>query len=236
MQWRLLLRRCPLRSFTIVGDVAQASAAAGATDWDRALEPVFPGGWRLEELTVNYRTPAQIAEAAERVAVAQGLPITASRAVRSTQWPVDAIRVDAEDIADAVADVVDEDRELHPSGTVAVIAPENRLEAIGASLSRLFGADVGRGPAGLTRPIALISAQDAKGLEFDVVVLAEPAGVLAESPRGAGALYVAMTRPTQRLHVVTSTGLPEGFDPALLDGDARDGVRGDLADASSVDA
>lgn len=236
MQWRLLVRRCPLRSFTIVGDVAQASAAAGATDWSRALDPVFTGGWRLEELTVNYRTPAQIAEAAERVAVALGLPITASRAVRATEWPVDALRVDATDLADAVADVVDEDRELHSAGTVAVIAPEDRLDEIGASLSRVFGRDVGRGAAGLTRPIALISAQDAKGLEFDVVVLAEPAGLLAESPRGAGALYVAMTRPTQRLHIVTTTDLPAGFDPGLLDAAELAGGRGDLAGASSVDA
>jgi DNA helicase IV len=236
MQWRLLVRRCPLRSFTIVGDVAQASAAAGATDWGGALDPVFPGGWRLEELTVNYRTPAQIAAAAERVAVALGLPITASRAVRATEWPVDALRVDPTDLADAVADVVDEDRELHSAGTVAVIAPEDRIDEIGASLSRVFGRDVGRGAAGLTRPIALISAQDAKGLEFDVVVLAEPAGLLAESPRGAGALYVAMTRPTQRLHIVTTTDLPAGFDPALLDAAELAGGRGDLAGASSVDA
>ena len=236
MQWRLLVRRCPLRSFTIVGDVAQASAAAGATDWSRALDPVFTGGWRLEELTVNYRTPAQIAEAAERVAVAQGLPITASRAVRGTEWPVDALRVDPSDLADAVAEVVDEDRELHPGGSIAVIAPEDRMDAIGDSLSRVFGQDIGRGPAGLTRPIALLSAQDAKGLEFDVVVLAEPAELLAESPRGAGALYVAMTRPTQRLHIVTTADLPEGFDADLLDRSGLAGGRGDLADASSVDA
>ena len=69
MQWRLLVRRCPMRSFTIVGDIAQVGSAAGATSWESALTPYFRENWRLEELTVNYRTPAQIAREAERFAV-----------------------------------------------------------------------------------------------------------------------------------------------------------------------
>ncbi|OUD84963.1 hypothetical protein BC477_11170 [Clavibacter michiganensis subsp. michiganensis] len=91
MQWRVLLRRCPLRSFTIVGDVAQASSAVGVTSWQDALGPVLGREWRLEELTVNYRTPARIAEAAERMAIAHGLPVTRSRpsaraSTPSTRW------------------------------------------------------------------------------------------------------------------------------------------------------
>src|SRR5690606_19833580 len=67
MQWRLLVRRCPMKSFTIVGDIAQTSAASGASSWSQALEPFFGDRFELEELTVNYRTPAQIADAAVRV-------------------------------------------------------------------------------------------------------------------------------------------------------------------------
>ena len=63
MQWRLLVRRCPLKSFTIVGDIAQTSSVAGANSWQGALAPLFGDRWQLEELTVNYRTPSQIAEA-----------------------------------------------------------------------------------------------------------------------------------------------------------------------------
>ncbi|WP_227496947.1 HelD family protein [Planctomonas psychrotolerans] len=217
MQWRLLLRRCPLRSFTIVGDVAQASAAAGATSWDAALTPVFRSGWRLEELTVNYRTPAEIAGAAEDMALAHGLPITRSQAVRSSDWPLTAVRVDAEDLLAAVVDVVDEDRETSSSGTLAVVAPERLLEPLFGELSRAFGGEVGAGADGLSRTVAVLSAQDAKGLEFDAVVVVEPAGIVDESPRGAGGLYVAMTRPTQRLHLVTTADLPvglAGFEPA----------------------
>lgn len=211
MQWRLLLRRCPLRSFTVVGDVAQSSAAAGATSWDAALTPVFRDGWRLEELTVNYRTPSQIAGAAEDMAIAHGLPITRSRAVRSSEWPIGTVRIDADDLFAAVADVADEDRELYPNGTLAVIVPERLLDPLFAHLSSVFGSAVGQGADGLTRPMAVLTAHDAKGLEFDAVIVVEPQGIVDESPRGAGALYVAMTRPTQRLHLVTTSELPAGL-------------------------
>ena len=82
MQWRLLVRRCPLKSFTIVGDIAQTSSAAGANSWQGALAPLFGERLALDELTVNYRTPAQIAEAAVRMANAAGLVVSAPKAVR----------------------------------------------------------------------------------------------------------------------------------------------------------
>jgi DNA helicase IV len=205
MQWRVLFRRNPLKSFTIVGDVAQASAAAGSTSWQDALRPFVKDDFRLEELTVNYRTPAQIAAAAERMAEAHGVRITRSRAVREGDWPVEII-IDT-DLPAAVLAAVRGDR----YGTLAVIAPESVIDAVGALLERELGQDVGRGPVGLTRPIALLTPQESKGLEFDEVVVVEPQRVVDEIPRGASALYVAMTRPTQRLLLVSSGALPEGL-------------------------
>jgi DNA helicase IV len=201
MQWRLLRRRCPLRSFTIVGDVAQASAAAAAPDWASALG-ALTNDFRLTELTVNYRTPAQITDAAESMASANGLLITRSRAVRDSQWPVEQLVVDPDELTAAITDVVDEDRSLDSRGTLAVIAPVRLVEVLQAQLGARFGASVGRAALGLTRPIAILTPQEAKGLEFDSVVIAEPVEILRGSTRGAGALYVAMTRPTQRLHLV----------------------------------
>jgi DNA helicase IV len=201
MQWRLLRRRCPLRSFTIVGDVAQASAAAAAPDWSTALKSLTTE-FRLEELTVNYRTPAQITEAAEAMAIAHGLAITRSRAVRDSEWPVDSVIVSADELADALVDIVDEDRELDSRGTVAAIIPPRLVDAHAAALQERFGDAVGRGARGLTRAIAVLTPQEAKGLEFDAVVIVEPEEILEGSTRGVGALYVAMTRPTQRLHLV----------------------------------
>ena len=76
MAWRSLLRRVPTRSLTIVGDVAQTTAAAGARSWAAQLDPVLRSSWRLNELTVNYRTPAEVADTARRVAVAAHLPVS----------------------------------------------------------------------------------------------------------------------------------------------------------------
>lgn len=210
MQWRVLFRRNPLKSFTIVGDVAQASTAAGTTSWDDALSPFVGDQFRLEELTVNYRTPSQIAEVAESMAEAHGVRITRSRAVRSSEWPVDVVR--GVDAAALVTDTIRADRALAAPGTLAVIVPEALLDDVAPALAEAFGAEYGRGPLGLTRPIALLTAQEAKGLEFDVVIVAEPQAIVDEVARGASALYVAMTRPTQRLHLVTTGPLPAGIE------------------------
>ncbi|MCU1583433.1 MAG: family ATPase, partial [Microbacteriaceae bacterium] len=208
MQWKLLLRRGPLRSFTIVGDIAQAASAAASSSWETALAPLLDGSpevdrWRLEELTVNYRTPSQIADAAEKMAVAHGLPVTPSRAVRASEWPIEVVT----DVADAVR----RNRALEVGGTLAVIVLEPQLAALGEKLEAEFGAAVGIGAQGLTRDVAIITPQDAKGLEFDAVVVVDPAAIVAASERGAGALYVAMTRATQRLYLVAEGELPEGL-------------------------
>jgi DNA helicase IV len=209
MQWRLLMRRSPQKSFTIVGDVAQASAAAAATSWADALEPLIGTQWRLEELTVNYRTPAQIAEAAESMAIAHGLTITRSRSVRSSEWPVAVVHTS--DIAQAVAEAVDADRAIDNLGTIAVIASASLVGELNDRLGERFGDIVGRGAEGLNRVVAVLTPQESKGLEFDAVVVAEPQLIVSEIVRGAAALYVAMTRPTQRLHLVTTGTLPEGI-------------------------
>lgn len=198
MQWRLLLRRGPRRSFTIVGDIAQAASAAAASSWKDALKPILDGSfevdrWRLEELTVNYRTPSQIAAAAESTAIAHGLPITPARSVRASAWPVETVS----DVAAAIRT----DRAISGAGTLAVIVVEDSCDALYASLAAEFGALIGRGALGLSRPIALLTPQDSKGLEFDAVIVVDPPAILAASERGAGALYVAMTRSTQRLYL-----------------------------------
>jgi DNA helicase IV len=208
MQWRVLTRRNPLKSFTIVGDVAQASAAAGTTSWADALSPHVGDAWRLEELTVNYRTPAQVVEVAERMALAHGVEITRSRAVREGDWPVEVLEPPT--LVDGVLAAVRDDLTTVP-GTIAVIASASQHPELYPELQRELDAQVGLGAAGLARRVALLSPQEAKGLEFDAVVVADPARIVAEIPRGAAALYVAMTRPTQRLHLVSTGDLPAGI-------------------------
>lgn len=209
MQWRLLARRCPLRSFTVVGDIAQASSPASATSWDRALQSLLgrrrgPDAWRLEELTVNYRTPSQIVRYAEDEARSTGLSITESRSVRSSPWPVRLIQSasGSSAIVEATVEAVAVDRSIDSGGTLAVIAPESLVAPLVAALSERFPAEVAPGTASLTTPISVLSPATAKGLEFDAVVVAAPDAILGLSSRGNASLYVAMTRPTQRLTVV----------------------------------
>lgn len=212
MQWRMLVRKSPMRSFTIVGDIAQVSSAAGARSWAEALQTGFGDRWRLEQLSVNYRTPAQIARAAEAFAGHAGLPITPAQAVREGDWPIDTVVADGE-LAPAVVGAVHAVRADAAGGNLAVIVPAAAIEEVAAALSAALDRESaddrrvsGRGAAGLDLPVAVLTAREAKGLEFDAVVIADPRALVAETPRGAAALYVAATRPTQRLAMVYPRG------------------------------
>ncbi|MBD7920097.1 AAA family ATPase [Cellulomonas sp. Sa3CUA2] len=213
MAWRALLRRVPTRSLTIVGDVAQTSSPAGTHDWAAMLDPLLRGTWRLAELTVNYRTPAVVAAAARRVALAAGLPVSPQTSARDVPDALTCERVTQDALAAAAAAAADrrvaEVRDAAGAGRVAVVAAADRTAAIRAELAAA-GHTVPAGDAvDLQAPLVVLTPTQAKGLEFDVVVLVEPAQVLAAS---AGDLYVAMTRPTHALHVVHASDLPAGFD------------------------
>jgi len=198
MAWRLLLRRCPTRSMTLVGDVAQTGSLAGATSWAEVLTPHLGTHWRTEELTVNYRTPAEIMEVAADVLAAGGSTASAGESVRSTGIPPWALQVSEEALAAAVADAVAgfEAQE----GTLAVVAPPSRVDALAALLPD-SSADLTSGPV-------VLPPAGAKGLEFDSVLVVDPAGIVAEGVRGHNDLYVALTRATQRLGVVHPGDLP----------------------------
>ncbi|MBW4095498.1 MAG: AAA family ATPase [Acidobacteria bacterium] len=212
MQWRLLVRRCPVKSFTIVGDIAQTSSAAGAGSWQQALEPFMGERWTLEELTVNYRTPAQIAEAAARMAIAAGAVVSAPKAVREGKWPVAVDRVPAAGVVDHLVSVMDEELSLLDGGLLAVITRTQDVRTAAAALRRVYGHRVGHGAGSMEQDIVVMDPHEAKGLEFDGVVILEPSALLAGSDGRVGDLYVAMTRPTQRLRLITSQALPEGIE------------------------
>ncbi|WP_282945428.1 HelD family protein [Cellulomonas endometrii] len=210
MAWRMVLRRVPTRSLTVVGDVAQTSTAAGTRDWAATFDRVLAGGWRLAELTVNYRTPASVARTAERVGRAAGLPLSPTTSARDVEDALRTESVDAAQVAETVARVAEEAlaevRDANGAGRVAVIAAPESVRVLAAVLP---GAGATRaGAPDLDAPLTLMTPTQSKGLEFDVVVLVEPADVLKG---GAGDLYVAMTRPTQGLRVVHSRPLPAGW-------------------------
>ncbi|MDO5662654.1 MAG: AAA family ATPase [Brachybacterium sp.] len=213
MMWRALMRRCPTKSFTVVGDIAQTSSAAGAASWEGALEPYVQDRLQVEQLTVNYRTPARIMDAAVRAAEAAELPVTPVTSVREGEHPVE-IHAVAPEVIDAA--VVAQVRRCTAEGLgrLAVICAIGRVEPLAHAIRGAGMADVGTGSAGIDDPVAVMTAQESKGLEFDAVVVVEPTELVEAHAQGAGDLYVAMTRPTQRLHVVHAAPLPPGFtDP-----------------------
>lgn len=198
MAWRLLMRRSPTRSMTLVGDPAQTSEEAGVGSWEKILEPYVGDRFEHVGLKVNYRTPAEIMELAARVLRAHDPSFEPPASVRSTgvaPWLRDA----GDDLAGAVARAV---LELTPEeGRLAVIAPRALHEEIAAPLT-----DVTAGAEpDLTHPVVLLDPRQAKGLEFDHVLVVEPA-LFATSD-----LYVALTRATQRLGIVHREDLPESL-------------------------
>lgn len=190
MAWRMVMRRIPNRWVTVVGDVAQTGDPAGTSSWQRMLEPYVAARWKLTELTVNYRTPAEIMDIAADVLAAIDPAATAPRSVRETGVAPRAHRVEPGEVHAEVARLVA--AESGP-GTTAVIAPQ----ALVARLADLAGESV-----------RVLTVHEVKGLEFDAVYLVEPQQILDESPRGLNDLYVALTRATQRLGVVHSADLP----------------------------
>jgi superfamily I DNA/RNA helicase len=233
MAWRMVMRRCPAKSMTIVGDVAQTGDMAGSAAWSDALKPHVGDRWRLAPLTVNYRTPAEIMAVAAallaeidplaepprsvresgtvpwRLAVGESeLAVTVARAAGVLAAQHGEVGVGA-DAGDGLGDG------LAGGGTLAVIVPAGRLGEIGAAVAAVrpdVAVPGGPGEPGATgvpadqdadleRPVVVLSVAQAKGLEFDAVLIVEPGEIVAGWPRGRNDLYVAMTRGTTRLGV-----------------------------------
>ncbi|MFK4148095.1 HelD family protein [Streptomyces sp. NPDC004065] len=202
LQWRMVGRRGRHATWTVVGDPAQSSwsdpdEAAEARDEALGTRPR-----RRFELTVNYRNPAEIAELAAKV-LALAMPgVQAPSAVRSTgvrpRFAVagsslgETVRAETERLLDRV------------DGTVGVIVAMNRRE------------EARRWIAGLGERAVALGSLEAKGLEYDATLVVSPAEIADESPAGLRVLYVALTRATQQLTVVSgerdepdSAGVPD---------------------------
>ncbi|CAM5449863.1 MULTISPECIES: HelD family protein [Streptomyces] len=189
MQWRMVGRRGRHATWTVVGDPAQSSwsdpdEAAAARDEALGTRPR-----RRFELTVNYRNPAEIAELAAKV-LALAMPGSPSpTAVRSTgvepRFAVVAASLEETVRAEAarLLELVD--------GTVGVVVAMNRRE------------EARRWLAGLGDRVVALGSLEAKGLEYDATVVVSPAEIADESPAGLRVLYVALTRATQQLTVVS---------------------------------
>jgi DNA helicase IV len=208
MAWRMLMRRCPARSLTIVGDVAQTGDLAGSTSWHDALDAYLPDRWLLFPLTVNYRTPAEVMVIAADVLAEIDPTAKPPRSVRESGHLPWQLQAAPGELATAVAHAAVGMSEQAGDGKLAVLVPDELAAELGPLVAAAVpGTAIGADPD-LTSPVVVLTVQQAKGLEFDCVLIVEPGRLLAASPRGLSDLYVALTRATQQVGVVYAGELP----------------------------
>jgi DNA helicase IV len=228
MQLRMLARRSLSGSMTVVGDIAQATGPWAPESWDDVTRHLSPQrATRLVELTVSYRTPAEVIAVAARVLAVAAPAINPPRPVRQSGFAPRVIAASRAGLAEAVAQATRQEVAAVTPGRVAVLGPAVMLPELARALS-----DAGLDPTdprdprgdGLAAGLVLLPADETNGLEFDSVVVVEPALVAAvgddvagEQPpvattRGLRTLYVALTRPTRRLAVIHAEPLPVALE------------------------
>ncbi|WP_297554431.1 AAA family ATPase [uncultured Actinomyces sp.] len=204
LAWNSLLRRCPSRSFTVTGDLDQRSSIDPARSWSDVLGPAMRAYQGEEILTVSYRTPAAILDRANALMDELGTPahypLVAARDVDDayTTTETDSSIQELKTIVETEEHALNE-RVGSGNGRMAVIASPTSI--------RRLRETCGWGSS-LDERIVLITPAQAKGLEFDTVILWEPNEIITDSP---GDIYVALTRPTYRLHAASSSPLPNAL-------------------------
>ncbi|TDW21688.1 HelD family protein [Kribbella kalugense] len=199
MDWRMLMRRCPRRSMTLVGDIAQTGSAAGVRSWAELLDRYAPRRWRSTELTVNYRTPTEIMTIAADVLAQIDPALSPPTSVRETGTEPLIQTVPAEDLTHALTTAIKSERETIGDGRLAVIVPTSRYDDYAAALPDVAHT---HDPSVLDAPVGLLDVAQSKGLEFDAVLIADPDTIMTDSTQGLSDLYVAITRATKRLTIL----------------------------------
>jgi DNA helicase IV len=198
MEWRMLMRRCPSRSMTIVGDLAQAGPTTTLTTWTEALAPFVGERFERHTLTVNYRTTAEILEASGPTLALIDPAQRLSRSIRHGGAPTALSAADA-DLEVTLSDLAARLAEDHPGEMIGLIAAPDRARRLA----------LGRAPEEVT----VVPAPEARGLEFDTVILVDPDEIRRESSAGLRDLYVAQTRATKRLITLTTAPVAVSSGP-----------------------
>ena len=207
MQLRMVGRRTISNSMTIVGDIGQATGAHAPQRWDQVTHNLAPSAEpRLVELSINYRTPREVMELAAKVLAVAAPTLIAPQSVRSLGEEPVIVRCDGYlQLLDEVLLRATEMLEK-TNGTLAVICPVRMRSML---LDRFDAAQLHSGDAdNIDASVSVLSMTMSKGLEFDAVIVVEPAELVAEFETGLQALYVAMTRTTKWLAIIHSAALP----------------------------
>ncbi|SCE14138.1 MULTISPECIES: HelD family protein [unclassified Streptomyces] len=212
MECRAIARRSPFGSLTVLGDLAQGTTPWAARSWPDLLRHLGKRDAGVTALTTGFRLPAAVAELANRLLLRLDVEVPLSRSLRRGG---EAAVTRAGDLAAATVAAVRE--ALGQEGSVAVIAADSRTAALGEALA---AAGVpASGPDTPGARVTVVPASVAKGLEYDHVVVVEPAAVVRAEERGLHRLYVVLTRAVSRLHIVHHEPLPDPLltDPLLTD-------------------
>jgi DNA helicase IV len=199
MQWRMLRRRGASASWTVVGDPAQSSWPDPAESAKAVNDMIGSAPVRRFRMSTNYRSPAEVFDFAAKVVVQSYPDADLPTAVRSTGIDPEVRVSSAEDLLGSALAAVQTLLE-QVEGTVGVIVPPSRTAPFATALGEAHFADAER--------LALVTPLESKGLEYDGVLVVTPDDVVAESPGGIRALYVALTRPTQRLVTLDASSDP----------------------------
>lgn len=207
MAWRCLLRRCPSRSMTVVGDLDQKRGHRRPHSWKQALGPAARAFSEEFVLSISYRTPRALTRIAQAVMAQHGTPVLyPMEAVRDVPDCYQVSHTHKDTLKECVSQIVSamEERldreEGEGKGRICVIVPDAQAQ--------LWHADES-GASALDQRVSYLTAAGSKGLEFDSVVVVEPGAILDQ---GSGDLFVALTRATHDLHAVTTTQLPRGME------------------------
>jgi DNA helicase IV len=203
MQCRAVARRCPSGSATVLGDLAQATADGAVADWARTLDLLGRPGGRTVALTRGYRVPAEVLDFANRLLPSLGVDVAPATSLREAPGSLRLLRTDrpAAVLATAVAEL------LELPGSIGVIAEPGQLDVVRTSL-RAQGVDVDVVEHGMEARVTLVPVTLCKGLEFDHVVVVEPAQIVDAHARGLNWLYVALTRAVTTLTVLHADPMP----------------------------
>ena len=207
MAWRCLLRRCPSRSMTVVGDLDQKRGHRRPHSWKQALGPAARAFSEEFVLSISYRTPRALTRIAQAVMAQHGTPVLyPMEAVRDVPDCYQVSHTHKDTLKECVSQIVSamEERldreEGEGKGRICLIVPDAQAQ--------LWHADES-GASALDQRVSYLTAAGSKGLEFDSVVVVEPGAILDQ---GSGDLFVALTRATHDLHAVTTTQLPRGME------------------------
>jgi DNA helicase IV len=206
MECRAVGRRCATGSATVLGDLAQATTAAAVGGWPQLLGHLGKPQAQLKVLEVGYRVPRQILDFASRLLPLIAPGLAPARSLRADAGAAEIVSVPDGALAGALAAACSQALEL--PGSAAVIAADGHVAALSAMLARAGVGHETLDGAGTGSRLTLVPVTLAKGLEFDHVIVAEPAQIAAAHSRGLHHLYVALTRAVSRLTVLHSEPLP----------------------------